>query len=87
MGVLLLAGGQPAGPGLPVSVSPPGAHHRVGTPILLLIMVPNPAWMGGSCCLPLAFSLFGEWYQLLFAPSGHLCRVLCRHGVVPAPKC
>lgn len=28
--VLLLAGGQPAGPGLPVSVQPSGAHHRVG---------------------------------------------------------
>lgn len=58
--VLLLAGGQPAGPGLPVSVSPPGAHHRVGTPILLLLMVPMPAGMGGSCCLCLVLSLFWE---------------------------
>ena len=61
MAVLLLAGGQPAGPGLTVSVSPPGAHHRVGTPILLLIMVPTPARMGGSHCLRLALNLFWEW--------------------------
>lgn len=60
--VLLLAGGQPSGPGLPVSVSPPGAHHRVGTPILLLIMMPIPAWTEGSLCLPLALSLFWEWH-------------------------
>lgn len=46
--VLLLAGGQSSGPGLPVSISPSGAHHRVGTHILLLVMVPIPPWMGAS---------------------------------------
>lgn len=60
MAVLIFAGGQPAGPGLPVSISPPGAHHRVGTPILLLLMVPIPAGMEGSYCLHLALSLFRE---------------------------
>lgn len=59
---LLIAGGQSAGPGLSVSISPPGAHHRVGTHILLLVMVPTPAWMGGSCCLHPALSLFWEWW-------------------------
>lgn len=37
--VLLLSGGESAGPGLPISISPPGTHHRVGTHILLLVMV------------------------------------------------
>lgn len=60
MVVLIFAGGQPAGPGLPVSISPPGAHHRVGTPILLLLMVPIPAGMEGSYYLHLALSLFRE---------------------------
>lgn len=47
MAVLLLAGDQPAGPRLPGSVSPPGAHHRVGIPILLLNTVPIPTWIEG----------------------------------------
>lgn len=80
---MVLAGGQSAGPGLPVSVSPPGADHRVGTHILLLVMVPIPAWTGGSCCLHPALSLFWEQWLLpapLHSPGTSLLCVVQEQG-------
>lgn len=61
MVVLFLAGGQPAGPGLPISVSPPGAHHRVRTNHPACHHGAHPCPDGGPCFLRLALSLFWEW--------------------------
>lgn len=79
---MVLAGGQSAGPGLPVSVSPPGADHRVGT------QHPSSCHGAHLCLdrgilLPASCTLFWEQWLLpapLHSPGTSLLCVVQEQG-------